>query len=330
MLNLYKNKNKINSKFCFKKKKSNQQMQKNSFENKFEITEEILSEGSYANIFVGKDLKTGEKVAIKKPNRKKKGDTEHVDNESDIYQLFLDDANYKKFLPEIHFLSNDCIVMEMMGPNLLDLFNKCKGKFCLKTVLMLAEQMINILRFVHSKQVVVVDVSPSNFVFGRGDKSKNLYLVDLGMAQKYIDSGGNHIIFSECHGLRGNILFSSLFNNFGLEHARREDMVSLGYILLYFLNGTLPWVNYYETHYQDKLIVLDMANQKEYYRRSLMKKNFKEKDHPYPRELIKFLKHNQRLLFEAEPDYEEALMLFKQLFIKMEYKKDDIYEWELN
>ena len=197
-------------------------------------TDEQIGSGKFADVYKGIKIDSGVELALK---IKKPFDHYHISNEGSIYKLFANDELSRNFLPEVFFISKDCIALEMLGPSLEDLLEKCKGKFSLKTVLMLAEQMINILEYIHSKNVVHVDLSPNNFLIGRGKKSKNLFLIDFGLAEKFIDNG-QHIWFSEGNFFKGTNMFSSLFNHLGLAYSRRDDMVSLGYILLYLLSGT--------------------------------------------------------------------------------------------
>ncbi|WZZ69927.1 hypothetical protein YC2023_081297 [Brassica napus] len=80
------------------------------------------------------------------------------------------------------------LVMDLLGPSLEDLFGYCNMKFTLKTVLMLADQMINRLEFIHSKSYLHRDVKPDNFLMGLGRRTNQVYIIDFGLAKKYRDS----------------------------------------------------------------------------------------------------------------------------------------------
>ena len=213
--------------------------------------------------------------------------------------------------------------MELLGPSLEDLLEKCNRKFSLKTVLMLAEQMISILEYIHSKNVVHMDLSPSNFLIGRGKKAKKLFLIDFGLAQEFINNNGEHIDFSEGYRLRGTYMFSSLFNHLSMEYSRRDDMVSLGYILLYLLTGTLPWETLIDKNLDDKYLHLDVSAMKNDFRRNL------QFCKDYPKSFITYIIYNQELLFQEKPDYDYCKKIFGELFVEMGYQKDFNYEWEL-
>nr|GMD30496.1 casein kinase 1-like protein 2 isoform X2 [Ipomoea batatas] len=89
------------------------------------------------------------------------------------------------------------LVIDLLGPSLEDLFNFCSRKMSLKTVLMLADQMINRVEFVHSKSFLHRDIKPDNFLMGLGRRANQVYIIDFGLAKKYRDSSTHqHIPYS--------------------------------------------------------------------------------------------------------------------------------------
>ena len=80
------------------------------------------------------------------------------------------------------------LVMDLLGPSLEDLFNLCSRRFTMKTVLMLADQMIDRIEYVHSKNFIHRDIKPDNFLMGTCKHSNKLFLIDFGLAKKYRDN----------------------------------------------------------------------------------------------------------------------------------------------
>lgn len=77
------------------------------------------------------------------------------------------------------------MVMELLGPSLEDLFSYCNRRFSLKTVCMLAEELLLRLEYLHSKNFIHRDVKPDNFVIGLGKKANLLHVIDLGLSKRY-------------------------------------------------------------------------------------------------------------------------------------------------
>jgi serine/threonine protein kinase len=106
----------------------------------------------------------------------------------------------------------------------------------------------------HAKNFVHRDIKPDNFLVGTGKNSDRVYLIDYGLAKKYRDPRtGLHMPFKDNKSLTGTARYASinthlgigkvLCNNiiFSLEPSRRDDLEAIGYVLMYFLRGTLPW-----------------------------------------------------------------------------------------
>jgi len=134
------------------------------------------------------------------------------------------------------------MVMEYLGSNLEDLFVCNQKHFSLKTVLMLAGQMIERLKYVHSRQYLHQDIKPENFVMGRGKKASLVYILDFGLAKKYRNPKTNqHIAYREGKTLTGTARYASINTHKGIEQSRRDDIEGLLHVLIYFLRGGLPW-----------------------------------------------------------------------------------------
>ena len=86
-------------------------------------------------------------------------------------------------------------------------------------------------------------MKPENIVIGQGKKAGTVYLIDFGLAKRFLcPKTGRHIPYKEDKGIIGTARYLSLRGHQGNEHSRRDDMESLGIVLINFLSrGALPW-----------------------------------------------------------------------------------------
>ena len=185
--------------------------------------------------------------------------------------------------------------MDLLGESLEKKLNKCNRKFSLLTVLMIGDQLVSRLEFIHSKNFLHRDIKPDNFLVGRGNKSGIIYAIDFGLAKKYKDpKTGLHIPYRDGKNLTGTARYASINTHLGMEQSRRDDIEALGYMLIYFLKGSLPWQGQ----------VLNNPKRK-YDRIKQLKYDIPLKDlcAGYPDELVKFIQYARDMKFEDKPDY---------------------------
>jgi serine/threonine protein kinase len=78
--------------------------------------------------------------------------------------------------------------MDQLGCSLEELFRKCGRKFSLKTTLMLADQLIQRIEYIHSRLYLHRDIKPDNFIMGLGKRQHYVYTVDFGLTKRYRDA----------------------------------------------------------------------------------------------------------------------------------------------
>ena len=128
--------------------------------------------------------------------------------------------------------------MELLGKSLEDLFQEHKKHFSMHTVCMIGTQMLERIEFIHNKHIIHRDIKPDNFTMGLGKNETKLYIIDFGLSKKYRSSKTlQHIKYNEYRKMAGTARYASIRAINGCEQGRRDDMESVGYVLMYFLRN---------------------------------------------------------------------------------------------
>uniref|UniRef100_A0A8C8E2S0 non-specific serine/threonine protein kinase n=1 Tax=Oryzias sinensis TaxID=183150 RepID=A0A8C8E2S0_9TELE len=288
---------------------------------KYKLVRKIGS-GSFGDIYLAINITNGEEVAVKLESQKARHP--QLLYESKLYKILQGGVG----IPHIRWYGQEkdynVLVMDLLGPSLEDLFNFCSRRFTMKTVLMLADQMISRIEYVHTKNFIHRDIKPDNFLMGIGrhcnkcsdsavGKRKRgvavsssqdppfsglnqLFLIDFGLAKKYRDNRTRqHIPYREDKNLTGTARYASINAHLGIEQSRRDDMESLGYVLMYFNRTSLPWQGL---------------------------KGF-------PAEFAMYLNYCRGLRFEEAPDYMYLRQLFRILFRTLNHQYDYTFDWTM-
>ena len=209
--------------------------------------------------------------------------------------------------------------MELLGKSLEDIFQQQQKKFSIKTVCMIGIQMIDRLEFIHNKNIIHRDIKPDNFVIGLENKSHIIYVLDFGLSKKYRSSRTHqHIKFTINRKLTGTARYASINALKGCEQSRRDDLEAIGYVLMYFLRGSLPWQGLHVHKGEDR------------YKKILNKKRGttpEELCKGFPNEFAKYIEYTRSLEFEVDPDYKYLRNLLVSALEKQNTKFDFWYDW---
>ena len=209
--------------------------------------------------------------------------------------------------------------MELLGKSLEDIFQAQQKKFTVKTVAMIGIQMLDRLEFIHSKNIIHRDIKPDNFVLGLDNKSHIIYILDFGLSKKFRSSRTHqHIKFSVNKKLTGTARYASINALKGCEQSRRDDLEAIGYVLLYFLRGSLPWQGLHVNKGEDR------------YKKILQKKKGTSAEDlckGFPNEFVEYINYTRNLEFEADPDYKFLRGLLTTVLEKQNSQFDFYYDW---
>ncbi|XP_030383283.1 casein kinase I [Scaptodrosophila lebanonensis] len=275
-----------------------------------------IGEGSFGEIFQAKLHSNGQHVAVKVERKH----TQHpqLSFEHKLYVALQGRPGIPKVYDFFNQKQYNLLVMELLGSSLDDLLNYCGGRFSIKTVLMLADQMIKRLQMLHENNFIHRDVKPQNFLMGLGEKSNEVYIIDFGLAKKYRNALGTHILYGEGKSLTGTARYVSINTHLGIEQSRRDDMEALSYMLMYFLSGHLPWQGLVSNSKKQKF---ELITEKK------LSTSLDDLCSGFPPEFAIFIQDCRSLKFTETPKYLRARRFFHDLYAKLQYCNDSVFDW---
>ena len=272
-----------------------------------------LGKGTFGNVY--KAEYDNEYFALKLES--KKNNQNLLEKEAEIM-----DNLQGTYIPYVELYSSteeyNILVMELLGKSLNHYIKDLKY-FSVKTVCMLGDQILSILKYIHDRDIIHRDIKPDNICMGLNNNSKYAFLIDFGLAKKYRNSNTllhNPLINKK--SLTGTPRYASINALKGMEQSRRDDLESLGYVLIYLLRGELPWQN------------INGRTKEERNRKILEKKmliSTAKLCEDLPIEFEVFLDYAKNLKYTETPNYEFLKNLFSNIMKNNNYIYNYNYDW---
>ena len=278
-----------------------------------------IAKGSFGTVYSGIIISTNHKIAIKLEKRREDFPGILETEASRLY--LLQGEGIPKIICYGTNKTHNILIQELLGSSLETLFNKFNKKFSMKTVCNIGIQLIKRIKHIHKKYHIHRDLKPDNFMTGYYKIDSKIYLIDFGLSKKYYSvSKKRHIKFKCGYNLVGTARYCSRNAHNGYELSRRDDIESLGYCLIYFLKGRLPWQGLKVKRIEDQFKKISEKK---------IQTSFEELTENLPNEYLQYFKYCDKLDFEDEPDYEYLISLFQNV-LELYFKGENLCEYDWN
>ena len=272
-------------------------------------THKRLGAGSFGEIFVGSDVNTGMRVAMKFEKHGLR--CPQLRHEYKVYRELQGCRGVCKVQYYGTHNNFNVMILDLLGPSLEELFTKCGRRFSLKTTLKLADQMLERCEALHGRHLIHRDIKPANFTMGDATTSPMVYCIDFGLSKRFRNPHTlQHIPHRVGKSLTGTPRYASISNHLGIEQSRRDDLEAIGYVLVYFAKGRLPWqgLKAKSAHKKYKLI-LDKKQEI----------SIAQLCHGCPAQFAEYLSYCRSLKFDASPNVAYLRRLFRDLYVQSGY-----------
>ena len=265
-----------------------------------------LGRGSFGNVYLFLNNATDEEVAVKVELIGSENSS--LKNEYKIYKALEGEYGFPKIYDYTTISKYNVLVMEILGDSIEGLFNKAGKHFSFLTTLMVIEQILTRIEYMHKKNLIHRDIKPGNFMIGRGEKRNVIYAIDFGLSKKYRSSStGLHIRYRDGKDVTGTPIYVSVNTHLGIEQTRRDDIEAIGYMMIYLMKGYLPWQNVPNDNPKKKNDAI---------KNSKIRTKLPVLCEGLPNECIDFIQYARNMRFDDKPDYKYLRHLLKKMALK--------------
>ena len=266
---------------------------------KFKV-EKKIGKGAFGTVYLGKNINNNQPVAIKVEKK-----TSRPTLESEAYILIaIKDIGFPKLISFGKTKNFRVLIEPLLGESLFDIFIKKKLEFSVEEVCMIALQIIDRIQSLHCNNYIYRDIKPDNFLIGNKDPNV-IYIIDFGLCMKYKSSRTKkHYKFGYTNKFFGTTRFASPNALKGGKQSRKDDLICIGYMLIYFMKKRLPWQDIKGNSFGEKFIkTLEI--------KSKIKPEVLCQE--LPNQMVEYMEYVHNLGFEEDPNYNYLRGLFKSI-----------------
>ena len=275
-----------------------------------------LGEGAFGEVYLGQTIEDKTYVALKVEPKK----IAKPILQSEAFLLYSLAGPGIPAVRSFGKVKNYNILVEpLLGKSLFDIYAENHKEMPMEDICLIGKQVIDRIQWIHSKYIVHRDIKPDNFLIGKDDPNV-IYLIDFGLSKKYRSSiSGKHIRFGFTGKLTGTVRFASANALRGGEQSRRDDIESIGYMLVYFMKKRLPWQGVTGTRKMERYLKI--------YK---LKKNTTPEElcKGLPPEMTEYMTYAKKLEFEQEPNYNYLRKLFNKMLKRLHTTNEQlVFSW---